>query len=182
MSETQRPEWMDAGDLPRSLESEAELLAKFEEKIRQAEGNTPQSRERADTPPVERCRHGVWAGDHCFQCGDVVPKILIPCPNAAHMGEFACTDKSQCWEPCGELGNDDRYVRRAPPHVTDEMVNRFLSWSLPDSVCSDQIVTERGARHRIGTNLLTADEARAMLEHVLATGSAPKVGDQEVKP
>jgi hypothetical protein len=51
--------------------------------------------------------------------------------------------------------------------VTDEMVNRFLSWPLPASVCSDLIVTQAGAPHRIGTNLLTATEARAMLEHVL---------------
>ena len=27
------------------------------------------------------------------------------------MGEHACEDKTQCWEPCGELGNDERYVR-----------------------------------------------------------------------
>lgn len=56
--------------------------------------------------------------------------------------------------------------------VTDEMVNRFLAWPLPMSVSSDLCVTKRELESsyppkRIGTNLLTADEARAMLEHVL---------------
>ena len=57
--------------------------------------------------------------------------------------------------------------------VTDEMVNRFLRWPLPDSVCSDECVTRTGGEwtpeypQRTGTNLLTADEARKMLEHVL---------------
>jgi hypothetical protein len=58
--------------------------------------------------------------------------------------------------------------------VTDEMINRFLSWPLPDSVCSDLCVTQRdygkaqGWPKRVGTNLLTADEARQMLEYVLS--------------
>ena len=57
--------------------------------------------------------------------------------------------------------------------VTDEMVNRFLSWPLPMSVCVDGICTKRETESsyppkRVGTNLLTADEARQMLEHVLA--------------
>ncbi len=57
--------------------------------------------------------------------------------------------------------------------VTDAMVNRFLSWPLPDSVCSDECVTRTGGEwtpeypQRTGTNLLTADEARKMLEYVL---------------
>lgn len=52
--------------------------------------------------------------------------------------------------------------------VTDEMVDRFLAWPLPKSVCSDQCVTDNNyPNSRSGTNLLTATEARAMLEHVL---------------
>lgn len=50
----------------------------------------------------------------------------------------------------------------------DVMVDRFLSWPLPDSVCSDGVATMPGHPHRTGTNLLTAPEARAMLLHVLA--------------
>lgn len=47
------------------------------------------------------------------------------CPDAAHMGEFACKDRSQCWEPCGELGNDDAHVRVASPEA-HEAVERAL--------------------------------------------------------
>lgn len=49
----------------------------------------------------------------------------------------------------------------------DELVNRFLGWPLPDSVCSDLCATKAGYPHRSGTNLLTATEAKAMLEYVL---------------
>ena len=51
--------------------------------------------------------------------------------------------------------------------LIDQMVDRFLSWPLPDSVASDLCVTEAGHPHRSGTSLLTATEAKAMLEHVL---------------
>lgn len=56
--------------------------------------------------------------------------------------------------------------------VTDEMVNRFLAWPLPASVNCDPCATQPNYPHdRVGTNLLTAIEARQMLEHVLATAS-----------
>ena len=53
----------------------------------------------------------------------------------------------------------------------DGLVNAFLQWKLPDTVCSDLCVTDReyAKRYpgtRCGTNLLTADEARQMVEHV----------------
>ena len=59
--------------------------------------------------------------------------------------------------------------------ITDEMVDRFLAWPLPDSVCSDTCVTVKdygvaqGWPKRSGTSLLTANEARQMLDHVLST-------------
>ena len=49
-----------------------------------------------------------------------------------------------------------------------EMVNRFLRWPLPDSVRADDCATIQGYKDRSGTTLLTADEARQMLEYVLA--------------
>lgn len=58
--------------------------------------------------------------------------------------------------------------------VTDAMVNRFLSWPLPKTFAPDCFINfdrEASARNPhvwpIGTNLLTADEARQMLEYVL---------------
>ena len=65
------------------------------------------------------------------------------------------------------LMNDDSRTR------LDGLVNRFLAWKLPDSVCSDQCATQRGYPHRTGTTLLTADEARQMLEHVLQGTTPP---------
>lgn len=67
--------------------------------------------------------------------------------------------------------------------VTDEMVNRFLCWRLPEDFSPDggisfskTVRTMEGERPRsemgpawwpIGTNLLSADQARSMLEHIL---------------
>jgi hypothetical protein len=49
------------------------------------------------------------------------------------------------------------------------LVDRFLTWKLPATVCSDVCVTKRDYPHahlRRGTNLLTADEARQMVKHL----------------
>lgn len=48
--------------------------------------------------------------------------------------------------------------------VTDHMVNRFLTWPVPASVYPDGTPGQPG---RSGTNLLNAEQARAMLAHVL---------------
>lgn len=59
--------------------------------------------------------------------------------------------------------------------VTDAMVSRFLGWKLPEHFAPDCGVTFYPSVARTiqswptGTNLLTADQARAMLEHVLGT-------------
>lgn len=55
----------------------------------------------------------------------------------------------------------------------DAMVNRFLMWKLPPTFGPDCFVSfdrEKAKANQswpVGTNLLGADEARAMLEHVL---------------
>lgn len=49
-----------------------------------------------------------------------------------------------------------------------KLVDRFLSWPIPDTVCSDSCVTDHAYPHqRVGTNLLTASEALEMLAYVL---------------
>lgn len=49
-----------------------------------------------------------------------------------------------------------------------ELVDRFLAWSLPQSVCSDACVTDsKYPFPRSGTSLLTADEAKQMIEYLL---------------
>lgn len=66
--------------------------------------------------------------------------------------------------------------------ITDEMVDRFLAWNLPKSVLPDLCVMDREYPHRIGTNLLTAEEARQMLEHVLGSSDPINAGSTEREP
>lgn len=56
--------------------------------------------------------------------------------------------------------------RQAGP--SDAMVNRFLSWPLPGDVSVDPCAMALDFPGRSGTNLLTAQQAEAMLRHVLA--------------
>jgi hypothetical protein len=57
----------------------------------------------------------------------------------------------------------------------DEMVNRFLSWKLPKDFAPDAGISFRPTKPDgydthwwpIGTNLLTADQAREMIVHLL---------------
>lgn len=61
--------------------------------------------------------------------------------------------------------------------VTSEMVDRFLSWKLPQNFHPDSFISFDREKHDAwggypnswptGTNLLTAEQAKAMLEHVL---------------
>ncbi len=55
--------------------------------------------------------------------------------------------------------------------VTNEMVDRFLSWRLPEDFCPDGYIAfnkDRASDHQwpVGTNLFTATQAREMLESV----------------
>ena len=63
-------------------------------------------------------------------------------------------------------------VANAPSHSATRismaaLVDRFLSWKLPPSVRPDECVLDQKYPHRTGTNLLTADEAMQMLQHVV---------------
>lgn len=60
----------------------------------------------------------------------------------------------------------------------DKMVDRFLGWKLPKDFCPDAGISFKPTKPYegdeygnswwpIGTNLLTADQARAMIEHML---------------
>jgi hypothetical protein len=64
--------------------------------------------------------------------------------------------------------------------VTDDMVSRFLTWRLPDDFSPDcgvsfaRVHPNGVTRYEpVGTNLLTAAQAKAMLEHVLGAGQGP---------
>lgn len=70
--------------------------------------------------------------------------------------------------------------QQCPPGsvVSQEMVDLFLRWPLPSSVCCDDCATQQGYPNRIGTNLLTAVEARNMLEWVLSATMLPEQDGQ----
>ena len=66
--------------------------------------------------------------------------------------------------------NESQRISNAPilsDGSIEKLVNSFLSWPLPDSVCSDQCATQQGAKNRTGTNLLTYIEAAQMFEYLL---------------
>jgi hypothetical protein len=62
-------------------------------------------------------------------------------------------------------------VQQPAQVVTSDMVNRFLSWRLPDDFGPDAGILFRRPENKalwpVGTNLLTATQAEEMLKHVL---------------
>lgn len=63
--------------------------------------------------------------------------------------------------------------------IVSRLVDKFLAWPLPESVCSDQCAGERGYPHRSGTNLLTAAEAEQMIRHLLGPALAKDATTEE---
>lgn len=59
----------------------------------------------------------------------------------------------------------------------DSMVSRFLAWPLPANVCADLCATMPGEPYRSGTNLLSGEQAKVMLEYVLAAAPQPAKGE-----
>lgn len=59
----------------------------------------------------------------------------------------------------------DGYAAAEKDAQIAEMVNRFLAWPLPTSLTASMHLS---IERPIGTHLMNADEARAMLEYVLA--------------
>lgn len=60
-----------------------------------------------------------------------------------------------------------------------DLVDRFLGWPVPADCYPDGIPGKPG---RIGTNLLTADQARQMFEYVLFSGPSVTMNDRAVEP
>lgn len=84
--------------------------------------------------------------------------------------------ETPAWKEMNRLGDEieaEAMSGDAEPTVQGdsgmkELVDRFLAWPLPKSVCSDTCVTDPSYPHpRTGTNLLTAAEAEQMLQYVL---------------
>lgn len=141
---------------------------------------------RSECVEQDRCK-----GDHCamttnrdpYSCWGLSERIDSAAPGPAEAGKDASESAFKAWwkaspaeRVSGPACTKDRESDASHGGVGADfpaLVNRFLAWPLPESVCSDLIVTKPGAPHRIGTNLLTADETRAMLEYVLAKNPKP---------
>lgn len=52
-------------------------------------------------------------------------EMATNCPNAAGMGEHACDNAAQCFEPCGKLGKSEHHVRRASPQLKAALAREF---------------------------------------------------------
>ncbi len=92
--------------------------------------------------------------------------------------------KAQLKENGSELKQNDPSdkLEQAAEVRMDELVNRFLTWALPKSVCADRCATVYDYPHdRSGTNLLNADEAREMLEHVLSGYRQAEIDELKAK-
>lgn len=104
---------------------------------------------------------------------------LKPCPFCGYadirrhqFGDFRAVP---CCTECGVavIGGDwNRRPQPAAQAVPDiaVLVDRFLSWPLPESFCAYQ--------HRTWANLMNSEEARAMFEHVLSAAPTPPEVEQ----
>ncbi len=69
-------------------------------------------------------------------------------------------------ERMSERFQDEIERMKQSAYSIETMVDRFLSWQLPESVCADLCATTP-KEGRYGTNLLSASEAKEMIEHLL---------------
>jgi hypothetical protein len=125
--------------------------------------------------------HEMWGSmgprpcDGCSKCGTTLtqdpafhttpePHEFIPTDVETDAGKAVLHRCKWCLKTRAELGLEPEESIK----LLDKMVDAFLTWPLPKSVCSDGCVTTRNyPGERSGTNLLTADEARQMFEHIL---------------
>lgn len=132
-----------------------------------------------------RTPSGSWRDDGAFQ---------INCP--ADMNEqYIHSTRRVIIEEAGPDCAKDQYE---PGSVTNDMVNRFLSWPLPADFNPDggirfEQMTQHSAlgghhlNQPIGTNLLNAEQARDMIAHILGIPNdqtamrEAMVSDEEIK-
>lgn len=119
--------------------------------------------------------HEGWQDDVAYPPCPHSPLCCASCKGTGRAGPEV-TDSDDCPE-CQGTGWKNGEVKW--PSSIDEadpvaaLVDRFLAWPLPPTVCSDLCVTDRDYKFpRSGTNLLNVDEARQMIEYLLAPASA----------
>lgn len=124
------------------------------------------------------------------------PDKWVDCGEARPLPMFHMATLMQYGERCAEAAlstftldvkTRDYFV---PTKVTDEMVSRFLSWKLPKDFYPDSFISFDREKHDAwggypnswptGTNLLHAEQAKEMLQHVLGNTSPPLQADAKV--
>ena len=111
------------------------------------------------------------------------------------VGNVCSTAAKRYWEKSDFVDKKNAELHKYPlyaapvvvqevPAVTDEMVSRFLCWKLPRYFYPDSFISFDRTKHDTwggypnswptGTNLFTGDQARAMLEHVIAAAPVAK--------
>ena len=55
----------------------------------------------------ERCGKRLGDIESIHTC--TPPSAVVPCQNES-MGQHACKNRAQCWEPCGELGHSAEHA------------------------------------------------------------------------
>lgn len=100
--------------------------------------------------------------------GDIIESEFGERVTSARDWRFICAARTH-WLPTAErlaALMQQRSIERSA--MIDRLVNEFLKWPLPESVCADPCATRQGSG-RSGTNLLTAIEARQMFESLLTS-------------
>lgn len=77
------------------------------------------------------------------------------CPNAQHMGQHACANRHQCWEPCGELGHSEEHARPGTDPATAAAIRASLGVDPALEIPLPCDVKVGGATFRKGVSLAT---------------------------
>ena len=56
----------------------------------------------------------LFTADQAQKMFEYVLQDALACPRPLVMGEHACRNRKQCWEPCGDLGHHEEYARTVP--------------------------------------------------------------------
>jgi hypothetical protein len=137
---------------------------------------------------IETCRHNVASDEPMRVNHESLESAVVQLADrsdnyAAEINHLRNVIQAAC------LGGTDLMIERwkqlfpdapvpsvKPPVATSEMVNRFLGWPLPKDFLPDCGISFDGRKDDewnknktwpIGTNLFTAEQAKAMLQHAL---------------
>lgn len=134
---------------------------------------------------------------------NVMPRFAAPAGQHNSLPIDDALETVATWGPYGDdinesmrcailLAGEVKSLRLSERHAVDEAVNRFLGWKLPNDFSPDCGISFDGRKDDewnknktwpIGTNLLSANQARAMFEYVLSSPIAePDTATQAAKP